>query len=291
MPHEYVEIQIHAEPPLIEHLIGTLTQLGFEGFWEETGLLKCYMSAERWDPTLETAIRDILRLFTRPSTEVPPGFSIARIQEENWNAQWEQSITPIHLTPRIVVSPTWQEYTPASGEILIRINPKMSFGTGYHESTRLAMAMIENHLAPGMSVLDVGTGTGILAIGAIILGAGSATGIDIDEWSSTNAMENAALNGVSERLTIAQCEIDAIPRAPFDMIVANIQRSVIEQLLDEMRLRLRPSGLLVLSGLLDIDRDPIIDRLTASRFTVLEEQSEHEWVACAATLGHRETGT
>ena len=291
MPREYIELQIRAEPQLIEHLIGTLTQLGFEGFWEETGLLKCYMSAERWSPGLETAIADVLRLLTRPSTEIPPGFSVTRIQEENWNAQWEQSITPIHLTPRIVVSPTWQEYTPAGGEILIRINPKMSFGTGYHESTRLAMALIENHLTPGMSVLDVGTGTGILAIAAIILGAGSATGIDIDEWSYTNAVENAALNGVTERLTLAQCEIDAIPRTPFDMIVANIQRSVIEQILDEMSLRLRPSGVLVLSGLLDIDRDAMMNRLAASGFALLEEQSEHEWVACAAMPGPRETGS
>jgi ribosomal protein L11 methyltransferase len=158
----------------------------------------------------------------------------------------------------------------------------MSFGTGYHESTRLILGLVEQYIRPGMTVLDIGTGTGVLAIAAIRLGARHAVACDIDEWSYDNAIENAALNGVAEKMTILEGDIAVTPDQPYDLVIANIQRNVLIPLLPAMRSRLAPGGTLLLAGLLNIDRDAMTDALREHGFTVLHESAENEWIALAA---------
>jgi ribosomal protein L11 methyltransferase len=167
LPGSYIEIAIHSEESLTDELIGLMSQLGFEGFWEDKACLRCYMSSTRWKPAILTEVRKMVGLLFRPSKTEFPQISVRTIEEESWNAAWERTVVPIHITTRIVVAPTWQPYTPEKGELLLTINPKMSFGTGYHESTRLAARLLEEHLKPEMRVLDIGTGTGILAIAAV----------------------------------------------------------------------------------------------------------------------------
>lgn len=180
-----------------------------------------------------------------------------------------------------MVAPTWQRYTPERGELLLTINPKMSFGTGYHESTRLAARLLEEFLQPGMRVLDIGTGTGILAIAAVKLGAREAWGIDTDEWAYNNARENVDLNGVRDRITIRGGSVADLPGNSFDLILANIQRDVIERLLKEMIDHLQPSGLLILSGLLETDSRPILDMARESSLSVVRQIREGDWIALA----------
>ena len=119
------------------------------------------------------------------------------VAEKNWNSAWEETIRPIRVSERIVVAPTWHPFNGGPGDIVLTIDPKMSFGTGYHESTRLLLGLMERHLRIGARVLDAGTGTGILAIAALKLGAASAIAFDIDEWSFVNAVDNTRLNGVA----------------------------------------------------------------------------------------------
>lgn len=279
MPNSYVEVEIRTDPSLLEELAGVLSQLGFEGFWEDGSVLRCYMRSVRWEARMEAEVKSLAQLLVHPSVHRLPQISIRIIEEENWNAKWESTIRPIHATERIVITPTWQTYRPAAGQILLIIDPKMSFGTGYHESTRLALKLLERSTRSGMHVLDVGTGSGVLAIAAVKLGASSATGVDIDEWSYNNARENTRLNSVERQVSIRFGDISAAPAGPFDIIAANLQRSTIEASLPAMLARLGPHGTMLLSGLLTVDAEPMIECLRTARLAVTGELGENEWIA------------
>jgi ribosomal protein L11 methyltransferase len=282
MPGSYVELTVTSTEPLGEQVVGLIAQLGFEGLWEDGTSLKCYMRKERWDGDLLREVERVLRLATPSSRATIPDVSVRTIEEENWNAKWEETIKPIRVTDRIVIAPTWAGYQPSPQEILILIDPKMSFGTGYHESTRLALLLIQRHIRHRSAVLDVGTGTGVLAIAAVKLGARSAIGVDIDEWSFHNAVENAELNRVGDSVQIRRGDLSAVPDGQFDLIICNIQRNIIETMLPGLRTRLAPRGLLVLSGLLLSDGESIRRSLTATGLHASEELVENEWMALVA---------
>lgn len=281
MPRSYVEVAIRADRQLVEHLIGIMSQLGFEGFWEDELALKCYISAERWNEAMAGELESIARTMARSSSSSLPKISVSVIEDRNWNEAWEKTIQPIHVTDRIVIRPTWQQYDARPDEIVLVIDPKMSFGTGYHETTRLVLRLMEKHVRPGDRVLDIGTGTGVLAIASIKLGAASALGVDVDEWSYSNALENLTLNNVQDSVRILAGDLSSVPSELFNMIIANIQQNVIEPLLGDMYRRLMPGGIIILSGLLIPDRDQMRTALHAAGFEIVEEMVENEWTAFA----------
>lgn len=282
MPRNYMEVAISGESGLLDQLLGLLSQLGFEGFWEDEGTLKGYISADRWLPELREEIERVVLLVMHPAGSTRPAITVRTIEGQNWNAEWERTIRPIHVTDRMVIRPTWHDYAAAPGETVLVIDPKMSFGTGYHETTRLTLRLLERHLQPGTTVLDVGTGTGVLAIAAVRLGAARAVGTDIDEWSATNAGENIALNGVTDLVTVYEGDLAGLPPERFGMVIANIQRNVLEELLPAFVQRLAPGGLLLLSGLLEQDEVPMERSLRAAGFGVFDRARENEWIALAA---------
>ncbi|MBM2840693.1 MAG: Ribosomal protein methyltransferase [Bacteroidetes bacterium] len=282
MPASYIEVELTADTELVEQLVGILSQLGFEGFWEDGVLLKCYISDSRWSPAMLDEVQTTVNRIARSSSTPRPGVVVRNIESRNWNEEWKKTIEPIQVTDRIVIKPTWHEYTPSAGQIVLTIDPKMSFGTGYHETTRLVLRLMEKYVKPGMSILDVGTGTGVLAIAGVKLGARSAVGVDIDEWSGTNALENVRLNHVERQVTIHQLELGSLPPSTFDLIVANIQLNVIVPLLPEMKRRLDAKGRLILSGLLIPDREQIMKNLSGLGLAIYEEMMENEWMGVVA---------
>jgi len=279
----YIQLELSVDPAVVDRLTALLSQLGFEGFWEEGTTLRCYMSETRWSEALAREIEATIRLLLPTGTHPLPAMRIERIADQNWNEQWERSIQPIHLTSDVVVAPTWQPYTVEAGELLLRIDPKMAFGTGYHESTRLAAVLLRAYLKPSAEVLDLGTGTGILGILAVKSGAAHVVAVDIDEWSFLNANENARLNDSADRMTILQGGMEVVPPGRFSLILANIQLTVIAGLLRECRERLEEGGVLILSGLLVAESVEIAGLLRESDLKVLEERVEDEWIAVAAT--------
>jgi ribosomal protein L11 methyltransferase len=281
MESGFVEVEIQADDSLREHLAAILGQIGFEGFWEDEETLRGYIQAGRWSPSMLEEVHTITALVARSSSSPFPRIRVASIPDRNWNEEWERTIRPVLVTPRIVITPTWHNYTPTAGQIVLTIDPKMSFGTGYHESTRLMLRLMERHLRPGMRLLDFGTGTGILAIAGIRLGAESAVAVDVDQWSIRNAAENVHLNKVDRQVRIVQGDIDLVDSEPFDMIVANIHLNVIEPNLATIRGRLNPAGMALLSGLLLDDEEEISQALAREGLTVVDRLTENEWVALA----------
>jgi len=279
----YIQIELRVGPDVIDRLVGLLSQLGFEGFWEDGALLRCYMQESRWDDRLRQEIESALRLLLPSSAHPAPELRVQRIVDQNWNEQWERSIQPVRLTPDVIVAPTWQPCQPEPGTLLLRIDPKMAFGTGYHESTRLAAALLRRYLTASMRVLDLGTGTGILAILAVKSGASHAVAVDIDEWSFANASENALLNDCARSITVLQGGIEVVPGGSFDLILANIQLTVIAPLLAELRDRLVPGGILILSGLLKQESQEILGLLRGAGMKTLEERAEQDWIALAVS--------
>ncbi len=281
MPGPYIEVEIITDPLLFDDLIGILSTREYEGFWEEGTRLRTYLMSALWNGKRRKELEELASSLTKQHDLPPPVISTRLIEDQDWNALWEASIEPVRLSDRIIVAPTWHPYSPAPGEIVLTIDPKMSFGTGHHETTKLMAQLLEKHLRQGDTMLDVGTGTGILAIAGVKLGAASAVGMDNDEWSYGNAQENLELNEVRDRISIVLGEIAGLAGEGFDLITANIQRSVIEQILPEMRRRLNAGGRILLSGLFSADREPMLAALATQRLRVIDEVREREWIALA----------
>ena len=279
MPATYKEVAIQSGEEFLERLAALLGQLGFEGFWEDGDTLKCYINDLQWSPALLTEIEAVLRLFHSTSRTPLPAITVTTMENIDWNAEWEKTIRPIRVGRRIVIAPSWHPHTPEPGDLVLTIDPRMSFGTGYHESTRLILRLLENTVKPGDRVLDIGMGTGVLAIAALRLGARAAVGVDIDEWSEMNARENARVNGVADRFTILKGTLADVPPGQFDLVVANIQRTVLVPIMPLMVRRLCPSAHLLLSGLLLDDVEEISRSATAAGARILSRDVENEWVA------------
>ena len=284
MPSTYIEVAIAAREELRDELVALLGQLGFEGFWEDGTTLKCFINELRWSPSLQHEVEDVVRMIHSTSRSAAPEFSVSRIENVDWNAEWEKTIRPIRVGQHFVIAPSWHPHTPEPGDLVLTIDPKMSFGTGYHETTRLTLCLLEQTVHTGDRVLDIGTGTGVLAIAALKLGAESAVGIDIDEWSEMNARENARVNDVADRFTILRGTLDDVPPERFDLVVANIQRSILVPIMSGMVQRLQPSGRLLLSGLLIGDEEEITRSATEAGARIVTRESENEWIALSLQL-------
>ncbi len=258
-------------------LVADLSDLGFEAFEETPVDLIAYAPAPRWDDVMREAVIRLLR--ARGETEAAMHEEI--VSDQDWNATWEASIEPL-VAGSFVIAPTWADLPPEHDDkTVIRIDPKMAFGTGYHESTRLVLRLLPPVVPQGGRVLDVGTGTGVLGIAALALGASSAIGVDIDPWSVTNGAENAALNDVGDRFEIREGSLDVVSETGFDLILANIIRSVLEPMLPEVVAIAAPRAPILLAGLLLTERDRMLQVADAAGLALAEEASENEWWACS----------
>ncbi len=279
----YLEISISSDETQREFLIPTMLELGCEGFQETDLALLCYLEKSRWDNTkTEILLRDLRHILQTIS--VNAAVSFREIPEENWNAQWERTIRPMEVGNKLVIKPSWADDGCVGERIVIQIDPKMSFGTGYHETTRLTLRMLETYVRPHDVVLDVGTGTGILAIAAVKLGAAAAEGIDIDDWSIENANENTRANGVASVVQISNKPVELFSARRFHLVTANLTLNTNIELLPQFDRVLQRPGMLLLSGLLSSDRSQMTDALLRHRFEIAEELTENEWIALAARI-------
>jgi|AntAceMinimDraft_1070359.scaffolds.fasta_scaffold14685_2 ribosomal protein L11 methyltransferase len=204
------------------------------------------------------------------------------IENKNWNEEWERGLKAVDVPPFFIKPDVWQGEVPA-GRTVIRINPKMAFGTGYHQTTRLVLRMIAEYTEPNDFVIDAGTGTGILAIAALKHGASNAIGFDIDTWCDTNARENAELNEVTERFEVRIGSTEQLAdQKPAQLFLANINKNALIELLPIFSEFVAKKGRLILSGLLDSDRDDIMNvYILKNSYNFLQIMQEGEWIALA----------
>ncbi|MBX2820069.1 MAG: 50S ribosomal protein L11 methyltransferase [Rhodothermaceae bacterium] len=268
-----IELWLELDDDLHELVIAELDELGSEGFVQEENLLKAYVPEATWgEDQKEQLSKRLGQLNTKSSWEERV------IQQQDWNEPWEKSIKPIKVGD-FYVRPSWSEKAHNGEESLIEIiiDPKMSFGTGHHETTRLVLRELPSFVNKGDKILDAGAGTSILSIAAIKKGADVAIGFDIDEWAVDNGNENALRNGVSDQIILRQGSFEVIEEGEFDVVFANINLNV---LLDNSMFfvsKLKPKGYLLLSGVLRGDADTVREVFESAGFQIIRHSYEGEW--------------
>lgn len=271
----YVELRISLKDDFHELLIAELVDFDFEGFEQLDDLLIATIPTNRFDDSKREEIEQKLMAFGGESAIL----SEKIITPKNWNEEWERTIKP-QTIGEFYVHPTWSASPDdIDDKIELMIDPKMAFGTGYHATTRVMLEWLPEVISEGDEVLDAGTGTGILAIAALKLGAQSAFGFDVDEWSETNAHENILLNQV-ENFEVKLGSTEVIPEGKkYDVILANINRNTLIELLPELTKFLKEDGKLLLSGLLEEDEEVMLNQSAVQKFRHVDTRQHKEWIA------------
>ena len=284
MNDNYFVINIFFSPLANENIITFLSYYSEQvGFLEECDKLVCYIPEVDYTDLLKTELLTFLNDIRNDFNVEEFNVHIEKIQNQNWNQTWENSIEPIEVSNKIAIKPTWKEYDSKPGQIVIQIDPKMSFGTGHHESTRLALWGLEKFLRKDNKMLDMGTGTGVLCIASIFMGASSAVGIDVDEWAYDNALENVKVNNVFDKVRIIHGDISSAPDEKFDIITSNIDFKTNSKYVKNYLNYLAEHGVIILSGILATDERSIIALIEVNNMKVIDRKYENEWCCFIVT--------
>lgn len=203
--------------------------------------------------------------------------------EEDWINNWKKYFKPIPVGEKLLVRPTWEEDYEAEGRAVLHLEPGLAFGTGTHETTRLCMELLERYLTPGDALLDMGCGSGILSVAALLLGASEAVGVDIDPLAVKTARENAEINGVGNKFTGICGNLTEKVSGRFQVVVANIVADIIMLLSPDAPQFMHPDSIYIMSGIIDTREQDVLDAVSGT-FEIIERREEKGWVALAARL-------
>ena len=198
------------------------------------------------------------------------------LKEADWRNNWKQFFKPMPVGERLLINPSWYTDTDPEGRAVLNIDPGLAFGTGKHETTRLCLEAVERYIKEGDSVLDVGCGSGILGIAAVLLGAGEAFGVDIDETAVRTANENAEVNKVGGRFTAIAGDLVDKVQGKYDLVVANIVADAIIALSASVKAFLKPDGVYIVSGIIDTRADDVKSAIGGD-FDIIEENTLGGW--------------
>ncbi len=251
-----------------EMLMALLAGAGYDGFEEKENELLAYIDDKQYS---EDELRELL----------PAGigsFTTEVVPAQNWNALWESNFEPVIVQDFCTIRAHFHDITITTPYV-INITPKMSFGTGHHATTQQVMMLMKDVSFTGASVLDFGTGTGVLAILAEMLGAQHVLAIDNDEWSVENARENVQQNNC-RNIVVEQGSLENAPGgATYDIILANINRNILLQYMNMLYARLNAGGMILMSGLLVEDRDTMLAAAAQAGFTHRKDTELNNWIA------------
>lgn len=272
MSKEYIEIAFHFDhQEQLDMLVAYLAVLGFDGFNEEGNTCKTFIDATVYtEEALEIELNEIFKQYNIT-------YSKSIIKDENWNAVWEANFDPVRLGDFVGIRAHFHPVFEPAVQFEIQITPKMSFGTGHHATTFTVMQLMEGISFNGKSVYDFGTGTGILSILAEKLGAKEVLAVDNDDWCIENATENLANNNCST-ISIEKVET-AAQNIQFDIIIANVNRHIIEANIIELSLAAQPKAILVLSGLLIEDQEDMINLAKENGWNFMLSKPLNGWVS------------
>lgn len=214
-----------------------------------------------------------------------PEPQVRELQEQDWSEAWKSHYRPLRVGQRLVICPSWLEPEAGLDDLVIELDPGMAFGSGLHPSTRLGLMLLEEHVHPGERVLDVGTGSGILAIAAARLGAGPVLGLDVDRVAVEVARENVAHNGLDDVVSVQAGSVptECAPTRGWDVVVVNILADVIAELLaDGLAGCLAPEGRLILSGIIASRLHVVEQALSRQHLKITQRLEEGDWVGLVA---------
>jgi ribosomal protein L11 methyltransferase len=278
----WVQVVVKIDERYQDLLTGLLVLAGFTGFVQDEHTLNAIVLKRKWNKRFRAKFDTVLAKFKIEFPSLDLSYSKSIVHEKNWNRKWEQQTGIVEATPNIIIKPSWKKLPVRyRRKLVLHIDPKMSFGTGHHETTRLSLGLLERFLEPDMKVLDFGTGTGVLAIAGIKLGAKSVYTVDNDEWSIENAKENVKRNRVHDRVTVRLGSISIIPRYKYDLVVANIDFRTISRFISSLASRVRKQGIIILSGILTSDLPVLLNVFAQRKLVTLELVSENEWTSVA----------
>ena len=311
-PHQpsadWVELVVRAWPPDVEAVADALRELSPAGVAIEPAIRTLdhdHFQYELLDapatlrvclagPLTPAARRSLRRRLTgMPLTAPLPRLRYAEVRDQDWAEEWKRFFGVQHVGQRLVVRPSWERYSPRPDEVVIELDPGTAFGTGQHETTRLCLAALETHMRPGAAVIDVGTGSGILAVAAALLGAASVRACDTDPDAVVAAQENVRRNGVS---TLVRTKTGSLgPAWPWSaadadasasLVVANISSATLVALMPEIARALRPGGRFVGSGFIEAGQTAVEAAATAAGLRSAGTTADGEWRCLVALKPH-----
>lgn len=268
----YIEYTFKVNPlqPASDILIAELGEAGFESFVENEEGILAYIQKNDWSESILESV-DILE-----NEIFKISFQVKEIEQENWNATWESNFNPIQVDNKCIVRAPFHEKPNVEFDIVIE--PKMSFGTGHHETTHMMLQHILDHDFEGKSVLDMGSGTGVLAILTALKGANSIDAIDIDHWCYLNAKENITRNN-SEHINIFEGDVNLLIDQKYDVIIANINRNILLADIPKYAKCLNANGILFLSGFYVEDIPLISSKCNEVKLKFEKNLKKNNWVA------------
>ncbi|WP_028610359.1 50S ribosomal protein L11 methyltransferase [Paenibacillus harenae] len=231
--------------------------------------------------------------------DIDPGaveYSAIVVDDEDWATAWKQYFKPLRISDTLTIKPTWEEYEAGPNERIIELDPGMAFGTGTHPTTALCLQTLESVIRGGEEMIDVGTGSGILAIGACRLGAKSVLALDLDPVAVSSATENVKLNDLSGQVEVRLSDLLGVLKdshevgdsgtlqvtLPVDLVVANILAEIILLFIDDVYAALKPNGIYIASGVYKNKETDVEEGLLRSGFEIIEKRRDEEWIAFVA---------
>lgn len=280
-----VVIEDSGEPERIhEDRFGEIYDLNPEDFPAEGVLVKAYLPANSFlKETVQEISESIDKLKQFNLDTGKRAITTTEVDEEDWATAWKKYYHPVKISGRFTIVPTWETYEPVeSDELIIELDPGMAFGTGTHPTTVMCLQALEKYVKPDNYVIDVGTGSGVLAIGSAMLNAKKILALDLDEVAVRSAKENIALNHCEDKIDVMHGNLLDSVKEPADLIVANILAEIIVTFSHEAFELLADDGLFIVSGIIAAKKDLVREDLIQKGFEIVESVVMEDWVALIA---------
>ncbi len=267
-----------------ENVFGEIYQLNPADFPEEGVLVKAYLPVTSFLGDTVDGIKDLINNLIKYDIDLGHNkVTISEVNEEEWSTAWKKYYHPVKISEQVTIVPTWEEYTPVhTDEKIIELDPGMAFGTGTHPTTVLCIQALEKTVKPGMKVIDVGTGSGVLTITAAKFGAESILALDLDEVAVNSARVNCKLNKVHDKVTIKQNDLLKGIDFEADIVVANILAEIIVRCTDDVARVLKPGGTFISSGIIQQKRREVEEAIQQSGLVIEEVMTMEDWVSITA---------
>ncbi|WP_110926918.1 50S ribosomal protein L11 methyltransferase [Bacillus massiliglaciei] len=267
-----------------ENVYGEIYQLDPDDYPDEGVIVKAYLPVNSFLGEAVEEIKEAINNLHMLDIDLGKNaVTISEVNEEEWATAWKKYYNPVKISERFTIVPTWENYTPVSSdELIIELDPGMAFGTGTHPTTVMCIQALERTVQKGDSVVDVGTGSGILSIASALLDAGKVTALDLDKVAVQSAKLNVKLNKVQDRVSVSQGNLLDGVAEQADVVVSNILAEIIMSFTEDVAKIVKPGGRFISSGIIQPKKKDVKDAIIQAGFTIEETLQMEDWVAFIA---------